>query len=265
MSLLDTLLAKGAKPMERVGCLSKKEFLERFGLCNKPCVIERLSESWPALAKWSWKQLGEMNEEALVTDDGDRFESVRVGDFVSKIRDKSAGKLYMKDATFHHGAMSQDFATPDMFENWLCEKELTNKHPRLCDPHYPRWSWMYVGPKNSSSPLHVDVFHSSAFNCVMRGRKMWMFFPPEVLEKDLVKPDGSYWDPFDPVSPIPFEKALVTLQNEVRTKKRKGNRETKFLTLLFCEGRHCVHSVEMVPRRSQRGRLDRTDGKFCER
>ena len=41
-----------------------------------------------------------------------------------------------------------------------------------------KWSWLYIGPKNSRSALHVDAT-SSAWNAVLSGRKQWVAYPPE--------------------------------------------------------------------------------------
>lgn len=215
--LINSLFALGASPMRKLQNPDKKIFLQECGLLNVPCVVVGMVDSWPALSRWNWENFSNMDEEALVTEDGDNFSSMSVKDFVKRVRvDGTAGKLYMKDATFHHNkTMSSEFSTPSLFENWLCDPVLTGQHPRLCSPHYPRWSWMYVGPRGSSSPLHVDIFHSSAFNVVTKGRKLWVFFPPEVEEQALLKSKDCYWNAFDVQSPIPFHKAVVTLQEEV--------------------------------------------------
>jgi hypothetical protein len=43
----------------------------------------------------------------------------------------------------------------------------------------PEWSWVYIGPRNSESQLHLDVKMSSAWNAVFSGCKEWLIFPPD--------------------------------------------------------------------------------------
>lgn len=46
--------------------------------------------------------------------------------------------------------------------------------------------WFLVGPKRSGTSVHIDPLGTSAWNTVIRGRKLWVLFPPHV-DKRLVK------------------------------------------------------------------------------
>jgi hypothetical protein len=43
----------------------------------------------------------------------------------------------------------------------------------------PGWSWVFIGPRNSESRLHIDAKMSSAWNAVFSGCKEWRIFPPD--------------------------------------------------------------------------------------
>jgi histone arginine demethylase JMJD6 len=44
---------------------------------------------------------------------------------------------------------------------------------------------MIIGPANSGSNIHIDPLCTSAWNLLLIGRKLWVLFPPDVLEKDI--------------------------------------------------------------------------------
>ena len=202
-ALYDELVQRGAVPMGELASL--EGFWEGFGAPNVPCIVRGLAEAWPArrgrpdgpTAGWSLSRMAETMGDAVshVTADGDSFQMMSVRDFVAQIDSESL--LYMKDATFHLDTpLMQDFATPEPFRNLLCSPELTDKHPRLNSPNYPAWSWLYLGPKGSMSPLHVDIFESSAWNCVLEGRKLWLFYGPEHSAASLQDGNGEFVNPF---------------------------------------------------------------------
>ncbi len=197
------MLHRGARPMRRLASpQTPRDFNATVGFANEPCVLTGMSGGWAALGKWTWDFLAELADVTVnVTEDGDTFVRTTVAEFVDMVKSGAAHKLYMKDATFHHcemrATMSGDYQTPSCFANWLNDPDLAGKHCRLNRPHYPAWSWIYCGPRGSMSPLHVDVFESSAWNVLLSGAKLWIFFPPSVSESSLRDSStGDYVNPF---------------------------------------------------------------------
>lgn len=43
----------------------------------------------------------------------------------------------------------------------------------------PPWKWLLIGPKYSGTAVHVDPLGTSAWNRLLFGEKLWLFFPPE--------------------------------------------------------------------------------------
>ena len=217
-ALCDDLLARGATDMEECfdGPLALADFCRRFCSPLRPVVFRGLACEWPC-GQWSLDMFSAKygNETSHVTADGENFEIMSVNTFCQLIKGGSS-LMYMKDATWHNTTpLVEDFTTPAMFRNLLCSPSLTNVHPRLDSPNYPAWSWMYMGPRGSSSPIHVDIFESSAWNLVVQGRKLWVFFPP-CKEELLQDEHGEFVDPFhrdnfDQIVPL---HPVVVLQNE---------------------------------------------------
>ena len=53
-------------PVERIDYLDKKEFLLNYKLANKPVVIEKLTEDWPARKKWNVDYITEVAGDCVV-------------------------------------------------------------------------------------------------------------------------------------------------------------------------------------------------------
>lgn len=63
-----------------------------------------------------------------------------------------------------------------------------------------------VGPKRSGTSVHIDPLGTSAWNTVIRGRKLWVVFPPSV-EKRVAKAKDMFKDEDD--EPVRGESTLV--------------------------------------------------------
>eukprot|EP01035_Chromulina_nebulosa_P021281 gene21281-27574_t len=44
----------------------------------------------------------------------------------------------------------------------------------------PDHHWLIVGPANSGSIFHIDPNQTNAWNACVKGRKKWIFYPPNV-------------------------------------------------------------------------------------
>ncbi|KAG8177737.1 hypothetical protein JTE90_023628 [Oedothorax gibbosus] len=84
----------------------------------------------------------------------------------------SSENLYLKDWHFQREYPSYEaYKTPKYFHSdWLNEY-----HERENDDY----KFVYMGPKGTWTPLHVDVFGSYSWSANVCGRKKWWMFPPE--------------------------------------------------------------------------------------
>lgn len=59
------------KPIDRVSQISKKEFLSNYLKPQKPLIIERGIEDWPAFTKWNLDYIAQMagNKQVPLYDD----------------------------------------------------------------------------------------------------------------------------------------------------------------------------------------------------
>ena len=78
---------------------------------------------------------------------------------------------YLKDWNSQYNA----YTTPSYF----CSDWLNEWWELKTDSEYRNdYRFVYIGPKNSWTPFHADVFGSFSWSANIVGKKRWIFFPP---------------------------------------------------------------------------------------
>ena len=100
---------------------------------------------------------------------------VSIAEFIDYMVDNEATPettpFYLNTNFGPTGSMLSDYCVPEYFRCAFDSfRNRENQEP---------FSWVYLAPKNSTTALHVDVIHSSAWNLVITGKKFWVFFPEE--------------------------------------------------------------------------------------
>lgn len=54
---------------------------------------------------------------------------------------------------------------------------------KLAPFHNDDFRFVYIGPKNSWTPFHADVYRSYSWSANICGRKKWIFYPPNTEDK----------------------------------------------------------------------------------
>lgn len=67
------------------------------------------------------------------------------------------------------------FDVPAHLDNWF---------DILPDELRPTMRWILIGPPNSGTRMHADIFGTTAWNAVISGLKLWIFASPEQLTSD---------------------------------------------------------------------------------
>ncbi|KAK4690040.1 hypothetical protein P7C73_g43, partial [Tremellales sp. Uapishka_1] len=73
-------------------------------------------------------------------------------------------------------------------DDWLNPPFLETPSKRAA--HSPDFRFTYLGPRDTFTPLHRDVYSSYSWSANVVGRKKWWIFPPDRL--DNVKRDGEF-------------------------------------------------------------------------
>jgi hypothetical protein len=164
---------------------SVKQFMETYAQQNKPVIIEGLlsgEAGWKAFHIWTREYLLQQYGDALM----------RAEASVMSLRDYFAyacstteeSPLYIFDKDFAEKWKLDDswFDMPHYFPDDLFSLL----------PSRPDYQWLILGPPRSGSTFHIDPNATSAYNALIHGRKLWVFYPPHLTPPGIVKSlDGS--------------------------------------------------------------------------
>ncbi|XP_045521234.1 2-oxoglutarate and iron-dependent oxygenase JMJD4 [Pieris brassicae] len=173
-----------------------EDFYKNFMLNNSPCVIKNVCGNWKAYNEWVLNN--EINCKYFIQNYGD-FEApvadcekidynaqckftMEVKEFMEYLKHKNKENLlYLKDwhlkAKLKQMNVRNDFyKVPEYFaSDWLNEYAEDNGEDDF--------QFVYIGPKDSWTPLHADVYTSYSWSVNIVGKKKWVLFPPGEEDK----------------------------------------------------------------------------------
>ncbi len=168
------------RSVDRRRNLTKAEFDRAYGLAAVPVCIEDIAEDWPAMKKWDFdffkSNYGDQEVNLVTIIDGKRrYREFELGLYLEYVQEGPYETPFYMNSEFHFNTpLRNDYGVPDYLQCWykkLPSEEI--KHPL---------SWIYIGPKHSMTGLHLDIYSTSAWNVVIKGLKLWVFYPPEQAE-----------------------------------------------------------------------------------
>lgn len=198
MLLLSPLMQDAQRQIELVHAngLTIEMFRKKFEERHEPCIIQGLADHWKARASWSLNELrkvyGECRLKCGEDDDGYPLK-VKLKHFMRYLAsdDKELGGARCDDSPLYVFASGieeskdltvrqflNDFQVPHIFSEDLFHM--------IGEKRRPPYRWVLVGPERSGTTIHIDPLGTSAWNTLVRGRKLWALFPPH-LSKDVVK------------------------------------------------------------------------------
>lgn len=156
----------------RIKTITKEDFVKQYLKPQKPVVIERLIEDWPAFEKWSFDYIDDISGDLEVPLYDDRPVSAKrkFNEAHAKMKMHDYIKLLKKEPTpyriFLYNLMNQvpqlqkDFSYPDMGLRWL--KSLP---------------FLFFGGENSKVFMHFDIDYANIFHFHFEGKKRCVLFP----------------------------------------------------------------------------------------
>ncbi|XP_053692301.1 2-oxoglutarate and iron-dependent oxygenase JMJD4 homolog [Sabethes cyaneus] len=183
--------------------LSYEEFFTEYLQTNTPVIITAVADQWECYRQWIMRSKTDddklniaylkariKNVPVPVADCGKQYHNAHEKQdmnfhvFLNYWHETSAGgkesKLYLKD--WHLRELLPDYQfyeTPVFFaSDWLNEY--------LIDLEQNDYMFVYIGPKDTWTPFHADVFSSYSWSTNISGMKKWLLLPPgqELALKD---------------------------------------------------------------------------------
>lgn len=171
------MLSTKQNMIDRVIGVTPEQFLfDHIPLC-RPTVIADVVPQWNAAKLWTKEFFKSRYGNILVTvRNSQDYEDKHVLPLRDYILDLETGgpmsAYYLKDWRF-------EFDCPELKEHYHLPKYLYSWTERLPKSIRPIWRWIFVGPPNTASHLHVDFLNTSAWNALFLGKKRWIFFQPD--------------------------------------------------------------------------------------
>ena len=164
-------------------CLEPTDFFTKYEETNTPVVIRGAVSKWPAMKLWTDTGLIERcSRSSLFHCGGVRLSMEAYLRYMHQTTSRDDRPLYLFERhflTLGDEQMTSEFSVPPFFADDL---------QQLLKPFglVPDYRWLIIGPRKSGSTFHKDPNASSAWNALIRGRKAWIFYPPESVPPGVV-------------------------------------------------------------------------------
>ena len=155
------------------GHLDKGSFNDKYGYASVPVIFKGIAKNWGIVSQWDFgffKDNYGTHTEKVSNSSQTRDEVFSISEFCDySLTTSDADPYYLKTSFHIHTGLAKSYAVPEFFDCWY------DKDPRK----KIKLSWIYIGPENSFSSLHVDSWDTSAWNLVTKGKKIWLFYHPD--------------------------------------------------------------------------------------
>lgn len=161
-------------PVERIENLSKGEFLNNYKLAEKPVVIEKLSEKWPAREKWTVDYIKDVAGDCEVP----LYDSKPSTD--NKHQHAPAIKMKLRD---YFGLLEKGEKDLRLFfYNLLSGAPILTKdfsYPDIGLHFFKKLPVLFAGGKGAKVQMHFDIDLADILLCHFGGKKRVLLFSPE--------------------------------------------------------------------------------------
>lgn len=159
------------KEIDRVDVLSKKDFLNKYYKPQRPVIMERAIEDWPAFRKWNFDYISKMAGDVEVPLYDDRHVNHKDGfnepharmkmrDYITLLKNEPTRyRIFLYNIFKEVPKLQEDFSYPDFGVNLL--KGL----PML-----------FFGGKDSYTFMHYDIDLANIFHFHFQGKKEVILF-----------------------------------------------------------------------------------------
>lgn len=166
------ILELNLKEIPRVKTLSKEEFIRDYFKPQKPVVIERYIQDWPAYSKWNLEYIKEVagDKEVPLYDDrpvkhdegfNEPHAKMKMADYVDLLKSKPTKfRIFLWNVIKEVPVLQKDYKYPDF------GLKLMKGLPML-----------FFGGSNSHTFMHYDIDLANIFHFHFEGKKECILFP----------------------------------------------------------------------------------------
>lgn len=160
--------------IDRVETISKEDFYHNYVKKQRPVVIERLTQDWPAYEKWNFEYMKKLAGDQVVPlyDDRpvshkDKFNQahakMKMSDYVDLLESKPTNyRIFLYNLVKEVPKLREDFRWPDL------GIKLIKQMPML-----------FFGGQNSKVFIHYDIDYSNILHFHFHGKKRCVLFAPD--------------------------------------------------------------------------------------
>ncbi len=157
--------------------LTKKEFIQKYFKPQKPVVIERFIEDWPAYSKWSLDYMKEIagHKEVPLYDDrpvkhdegfNEPHAKMKMADYVDLLKSgPTKYRIFLWNILKEVPELQKDFSYPDF------GLRLMKGLPML-----------FFGGEDSHTFMHYDIDLANIFHFHFQGKKQCILFPQDATK-----------------------------------------------------------------------------------
>ena len=161
------------KLIEKVSQISKEDFLINYFKPQKPVVIERFVEDWPAIKKWNLDYMSKIAGDKIVPLYDDRpvdhthgfnepHLKMKLNEYIELIKARPSNyRIFLWNILKEVPVLQEDFSYPDF------GLKLLKKVPML-----------FFGGANSHTFMHYDIDLANIFHFHFEGEKEVLLFEP---------------------------------------------------------------------------------------
>lgn len=199
------------REVERISEISAKDFQKFYVKPQKPVVVEKITEDWPAFEKWNFEYIKQIAGEKTVplynNDPVDYSKKVnepvakmKMGEYVDLLREGPTDlRIFLYNLMKQVPELQDDYKMPDLGLN------LFKSLPML-----------FFGGENSNVFMHYDIDLANILHFHFAGKKRCLIVPPEQSKYmykipysvicrediDFDNPDFDKWPALKNVSPL---------------------------------------------------------------
>ncbi|MEW7289823.1 cupin-like domain-containing protein [Aquimarina sp. 2304DJ70-9] len=157
----------------RVETITKEEFLRKYVALQKPAVIERLIEDWPAYHKWSLCYINKLaGDKTVPLYDDRRFSSsrkfneahtsMRMGEYIDLLNNEPTNyRIFLYNLLKEVPELQVDFGYPDLGLKFM-----------------KKFPFLFFGGIGAKVYMHYDIDLANILHFHFQGEKQCILFPP---------------------------------------------------------------------------------------